>query len=116
MKIFQKKSYWCWIVFLSQTYIVAVPIALLLCQFFALNKPDTHNASYWDLHLQARIISGENAKIISFIEQGYFACLAVLALETASAKDKKRIRAAIVFAMLAIVSMIILYLNNLIAP
>jgi hypothetical protein len=123
MKNFTKKNCWHWMVFPFKAYIIAVPITALLCQVFVssvlLNKPDAHNASYWDLRLQARVIESENAKMLRLVELGYAMCLAVLLLDAmlaAIARNKNEFRSALIFAVLAIVSMIVFYPASLLAP
>lgn len=94
-----KENFWRWIVFSFKAYIIAVPAALLICDIAGrpvpANTPDTY---------------------YRFLEDGYGACLAVLALETACAKDKKRIRIALIFMVLTVISMIVFYPDTLVVP
>ena len=119
----KKESFWHWIAFLSKAYIIAVPAALLICQFIGndvqANKPYKQNNSQWDARLQARVIEEENAKIFRLIETVYVMCLVVLvrtAIFAVSKRDKNEFRITLIFMVLTVISMIVFYLNTLIVP
>jgi hypothetical protein len=123
MKNSAKERCWDWMVFPFKAYIIAVPIAVLFCQFFE-NFPQSYktnmqNASYWDARLEKSMMKEASTKIFCRVEVGYGVCAAILVLDATIANfthNKKRFRAALVFALLAVISVIVFLPFALDAP
>ena len=114
MKFPQKTSFWQWVFFLPRAYIIAVPIFVLLFQFLEKNvlTGKSNSISYWDARMQTRMLGDEWERLFHLIAWGYLVCLAILFLEIAFADRKQKkseIRSALIFAILALISMCVLH-------
>jgi hypothetical protein len=112
-----------WLVFLAKTYILAVPIAVLISRqvdsVIRQHRPDVLLTSYWDARLQSSIIASETVEKFRHVETGYIVCLIVLLVNAYLVKSKKNdaeCRSSLLFAAMAIVLMLFFYLGTVGAP
>lgn len=105
-----------WNLFPFKAYIIAVPLAVLLCQLIAhmlhQNKPAPHDMSYENRRLEARILQEDIVDTFKSIEIGYCLCIAVMLLDATIAalkRNKIEFRSAIIFVVLAAISLVALY-------
>jgi hypothetical protein len=101
MRVFIKENCWHWVVFPFKAYIIAVPAAVLICQFAGrpvpMYKPDTYYI---------------------YLEGGYLVCLAVLIANAILAflRNKKNFPYALMFIALTVVSMIVFLSYRFFSP
>jgi len=118
VKFFSKKSFWQWVLFLPKAYIIAVPIFVLFLQFLEKNVlvGKSKSISYWDARMQTRMLGDEWERLFHLIAWGYLVCLLILFLEIAFVDRKQKkgeIGSALIFAILALISMCVLHVEIL---
>jgi hypothetical protein len=111
--IFQQHSCRSWALSVSRAYFLAVPLAVLLCQFadahFVSDPPST--LSTYDGRFQARLIGAEWVKFLHYVLWGYLGGIAAFLLEAAAAgmeADRGRVRKALLFVLVGLVSAAVL--------
>ena len=102
--IFTKQNRWQLVALPFKSYVIAVPVVLLLYTVF---RP----SEAWLFH-QNTALDREQARTLSAIVYGYI--VSIVALLTCGAfaqlaHDKKAMRSALIFAVLGLVSLLVLY-------
>jgi uncharacterized membrane protein len=103
MKHFTKENCWRWFLLPFKAYLFAMPTALLICQQLA----------------RQRMLSEWPDTVLLLIEDGYIVCFVVLlinAVFAVSTRDKNKIRPALMFAILALISAVVVYPFTVVAP
>ena len=111
------EQWWRWIIFPFKAYVIAVPLALLLSQFCGYlfhhhHGQDANIFAYEERRMEIRVMENQTVSTFKLLEIGYAMCLAMLVVEatvSARIRNRKRLRSAIVFSALVLVSMVVVY-------
>ncbi len=106
MKYFTKENCWRWFLFLSKTYLFAMPTVLLICQLPGLPMAPNARDAYFE---GSPVVES----VFRRIGEGYIVCFVVLLVNVIfaiSTRDKNKIRPALIFAILALISVVFFYL------